>query len=48
MLFSTLATIHNLHYYQELMRGLRTAIEQRRLADFVAGFHAARAATVAT
>ena len=37
-----LATIHNLHYYQDLMRGLRTAIETRTLDDFVVDFYAAR------
>jgi queuine tRNA-ribosyltransferase len=31
-----LATIHNLHYYQKLMRGLRGAIESRSVAEFVA------------
>ncbi len=34
MLGSRLNTLHNLHYYQALMAGLRTAIEQRQLADF--------------
>jgi queuine tRNA-ribosyltransferase len=34
MLGSRLNTIHNLHYYQELMSGLRGAIEGERLADF--------------
>ena len=34
MLGSRLNTIHNLHYYQELMRELRQAIEGGRLADF--------------
>jgi queuine tRNA-ribosyltransferase len=34
MLGSRLNTIHNLHYYQELMGGLRQAIADRRLADF--------------
>jgi queuine tRNA-ribosyltransferase len=32
ILGSRLNTIHNLHYYQELMAGLRGAIEQGRLA----------------
>lgn len=31
-----LATIHNLHYYQELMKGIREAIAAGRLAGFVA------------
>ncbi len=40
---SMLLTWHNLHYYQELMQGLRDAIADRRLAAFVAAFHAQRA-----
>lgn len=40
---SMLMTWHNLHYYQELMQGLRDAIAEGRLAGFVAAFHAARA-----
>ncbi|NPD15864.1 tRNA guanosine(34) transglycosylase Tgt [Xinfangfangia sp. D13-10-4-6] len=40
---SMLVTWHNLHYYQELMAGLREAIGAGKLAQFVAGFHAARA-----
>ena len=40
---SMLLTWHNLHYYQELMAGLRAAIAEERLAGFVAAFHAARA-----
>jgi queuine tRNA-ribosyltransferase len=42
ILASQLATIHNLHHYQQLMAGLREAITAGRLDDFVAGFHAAR------
>ncbi len=42
MLGPMLATIHNLWYYQELMAGLRNAIEAGRLADFVADFYALR------
>jgi queuine tRNA-ribosyltransferase len=42
MLGPMLATIHNLHYYQDLMRGLREAIGVRRLGDFVAEFHRLR------
>ncbi|HTS53612.1 MAG TPA: tRNA guanosine(34) transglycosylase Tgt [Burkholderiales bacterium] len=34
MLGSRLNTIHNLHYFQELMAGLREAIAERRLAEF--------------
>ncbi|MDR5651997.1 tRNA guanosine(34) transglycosylase Tgt [Ruixingdingia sedimenti] len=40
---SMLLTWHNLHYYQELMAGLREAVAAGRLAGFVADFHAARA-----
>ncbi len=43
MLGPMLATIHNLHYYQELMAGLRAAIDERRLAQFVDGFWRLRA-----
>jgi len=43
MLGATLNTLHNLHYYQALMAGLRTAIEQGRLAAFVADFHGQQA-----
>ena len=39
MLGPMLATIHNLNYYQDLMRGLREAIAARALDDFVAEFH---------
>ena len=39
---SMLLTWHNLQYYQELMAGLRAAIEGGRLAGFVAEFHATR------
>jgi queuine tRNA-ribosyltransferase len=38
ILGARLNTLHNLHYYQELMQGLRAAIEGRRLGDFVAEF----------
>jgi queuine tRNA-ribosyltransferase len=40
---SMLITWHNLHYYQELMGGLRAAIAQGRLDAFAAAFHAQRA-----
>ncbi|WP_420344160.1 tRNA guanosine(34) transglycosylase Tgt [Paenirhodobacter sp.] len=40
---SMLLTWHNLHYYQQLMQGLRDAIAAGRLAAFVAEFHAQRA-----
>ena len=40
---SMLLTWHNLHYYQQLMAGLRDAIAAGRLDAFVAEFHARRA-----
>jgi len=40
---SMLMTWHNLHYFQELMQGLRDAIAAGRLSAFVADFHALRA-----
>ncbi|MFV0474535.1 MAG: tRNA guanosine(34) transglycosylase Tgt [Pikeienuella sp.] len=40
---SMLLTWHNLHYYQELMQGLRDAIEAGALKDFAAAFAAERA-----
>jgi queuine tRNA-ribosyltransferase len=43
ILGSMLLTWHNLHYYQELMAGLRGAIEAGQLAEFTARFHAERA-----
>lgn len=42
ILGARLNTIHNLYYYQELMAGLRSAIEENRLAGFVAEFHRRR------
>jgi queuine tRNA-ribosyltransferase len=42
MLASMLATIHNLHYYQQLMREIRAAIEAGRFGEFRAAFYAAR------
>jgi len=43
MISGMLLTWHNLHYYQELMAGMRAAIAQGRFAAFQAEFHAARA-----
>jgi queuine tRNA-ribosyltransferase len=43
MLGPILLTLHNLYYYQELMAGLRRAIEAGRLADFAAAQAAAEA-----
>jgi queuine tRNA-ribosyltransferase len=42
ILGARLNTIHNLHYYLELMAGLRRAIEAGSLADFAAQFRTAR------
>ena len=42
MLGATLATIHNLYYYQTLMRGLREAILAKTLDDFVKKFYCMR------
>jgi queuine tRNA-ribosyltransferase len=44
MLGSRLNTIHNLHYYQELMAGLRGATAAGRLAEFVDWFRQGRCA----
>ncbi len=43
ILGARLNTLHNLHYYQGLMAGLRDAIAERRLVDFVARFREDRA-----
>jgi len=40
ILGSHLNTIHNLHYYQDLMRGLRSAIEDDVLDEYVRDFYA--------
>ncbi|WP_367650917.1 tRNA guanosine(34) transglycosylase Tgt [Methylomonas sp. ZR1] len=39
MLGSRLNTIHNLHYYLELMQGLRDAIDGQTFDEFVAAFY---------
>jgi len=46
ILGARLNTLHNLHYYQWLMRGLRDAIAERRLADFIGAFEQAQAKSV--
>ncbi len=38
-----LLTWHNIRYYQRLMAGLRNAIEQGKLSDFVKDFYAKQA-----
>ncbi len=43
ILGARLNTIHNLHYYQELMQGMRSAIETGTFAAFAAGFARQRA-----
>ena len=43
MIAGMLLTWHNLHYYQELMAGMRAAITGARFAAWEAEFHAARA-----
>ena len=43
MLGSRLNTIHNLHYYLDLMQGLRDAIARKELDGFVKEFYAKRA-----
>ncbi len=42
MISGMLLTWHNLHYYQELMQGMRDAIGAGTFAQFEAEFHAAR------
>ena len=44
ILASMLATIHNLHYYQQLMSAIRASIAERRFEAFRTEFYAARAA----
>ncbi|GGO52824.1 tRNA-guanine transglycosylase [Roseovarius pacificus] len=39
---SMLLTWHNLHYYQDIMQGMRDAIAAGRFADWEAAFHAGR------
>jgi queuine tRNA-ribosyltransferase len=43
ILGARLNTIHNLHYYQELMQQVRASIETGRFPEFQATFHQARA-----
>ena len=42
ILGARLATIHNLYYYQRLMRELRAAIAHRKLAEYVENFYGSR------
>ncbi|WP_420567438.1 tRNA guanosine(34) transglycosylase Tgt [Thalassovita sp.] len=43
MISGMLLTWHNLHYFQEIMQGMREAISEGRFADWEADFHAQRA-----
>ena len=43
ILGAMLLTWHNLHYYQDIMRGLRSAIESRTLESWIATFEAEQA-----
>ena len=45
ILGARLNTIHNLHYYQRLMRDLRAAIAAKRLDEFVEKFYGMRRST---
>lgn len=44
ILGARLATLHNLHYYQDLMQGLRQAIAAGTLETFITHFHTTRTA----
>ncbi|MEN8803926.1 MAG: tRNA guanosine(34) transglycosylase Tgt [Thiogranum sp.] len=46
ILAAHLNTVHNLRYYQQLMAGLRKAIEDERMERFVADFYAKRQQSV--
>jgi queuine tRNA-ribosyltransferase len=46
ILGARLNTIHNLHYYQSLMRNIRKSIESRQFDEFVAEFYAQRGESV--
>jgi queuine tRNA-ribosyltransferase len=48
ILGSQLNTLHNLHFYQKVMQGLREAIEQGKLDAFVEEFYALRGLPVPT
>ena len=46
ILGARLNTIHNLHYYQSIMRDIRNSIEQQRFDEFVTEFYAQRSESV--
>jgi queuine tRNA-ribosyltransferase len=41
-----LASIHNLHYYLNLMREVREALDAEKFGEFVVKFHVDRASGV--
>lgn len=45
ILGARLNTLHNLHYYQQLMAGMRQAIEAKKLDEFVEKFYGMRRVT---
>ena len=47
ILYSRLSTIHNLYYYQQLMRDIRQAIEEERFDEYVDAFYATTANGIA-
>ena len=47
ILGARLNTIHNLYYYQQIMREMRSAIEQGQFSDWQANFHRKRAIGIA-
>jgi queuine tRNA-ribosyltransferase len=47
ILFSTLATIHNLRYYLDIMRAMRSSILKGRFPQFLAGFRSRAQSTAA-
>jgi queuine tRNA-ribosyltransferase len=48
ILGARLNTIHNLHYYQSLMQGLRAAISDQSVDEFVSDFYAKRTTSTHT
>jgi len=46
MLGARLNTIHNLHFYQRVMQGMRDALDAGTFAEYVAAFYAARGQSV--
>ena len=46
MLSAQLGTIHNLAYYQKLMKDIRTSIENQKFDEFVSVFYQKRGMSV--